>query len=268
VPLKNIEKLNKDKGKKGKAPRTIWSWLNDGWLSTFWVVRCEISCILCVKHLWKGHAVGTSQSTHVNFFLHKDGCKHPTRTAFITSLKFCSQAPKSKEKTNKPKTIIEKTLDQKAKAIRSKLCLCLQINADANLGLHRRRRGRATWRRRAEVADERSRCSGGAAALQPYSLAGWRSMSPISHQGIAPEEENQALPSCRPPRSPPPPWKQARAEARKTTMPLTASTSCRSGRGWSGAQPSHLASTAGQGRSTPHPPPRHRAPSPPRPDER
>jgi hypothetical protein len=69
------------------------------------------------------------------FVLYKDGCKHPTRTAFITSLKFYSQVPKSKENTNKPRTITEKTLDQKAKAIRSKLRLRLQNDADANLGL-------------------------------------------------------------------------------------------------------------------------------------
>jgi hypothetical protein len=75
------------------------------------------------------------------FFLYKDGYKHPTKTAFITSLEFYSQAPKSKENTHKPRTITEKTLDQKAKAITSKLRLCLQIDADANLGLRLRRRG-------------------------------------------------------------------------------------------------------------------------------
>jgi hypothetical protein len=108
-----------------------------------------------------------------HFFLNR-GRVRSTRqfTAFITSLKIYSQVPKSRGNTNKPRTFTKKTLDQNAKAIRFKLHPRLQIDVDADLGLQCRRRRRATWRRLTDNADERSRCSGRAAALQPYSLEG------------------------------------------------------------------------------------------------
>jgi hypothetical protein len=129
------------------------------------------------------------------------------KATFIHIAGHYKEAQRNRENTKGPCKLAKRTLDQTQKCHLvqpfplPERCRSCEWSATAPPGTHHLERS-------AERSNKQSRCSGRAAALQPFSPVGWRSKPPISHPERSSQlKSNQTPPNLQHKHRLPPPWR-------------------------------------------------------------